>query len=286
MFADSRFITIHGLTMHFRVVMPAGDVRHRVLLVPSPGQSTSGWRYILPELIAAGCECVLCDLPGYGLSECRDDAPQDQDTRARFLWGLLDALDLEEGGALNCWHLMAHGSACGAIARMALQQPDSTASLFMLCPVLYAPIPAVFMRVIERPNSIRRWYRRHVLNRRKFAAMAARMYAVPLSERTLNRIHRSMLRLNGHEAMLKNLVSDGFRTETDGLNDLFMPTMVIWGGRDPLLGGKIPDRLRARDFKSAEYHVLPSAGHYPAETNSRAVRDFLRGWIRELWQSD
>ena len=44
MFADSRFITIHGLTLHFRVVMPAGKVRHRVLLVPSPGQSTSSWR--------------------------------------------------------------------------------------------------------------------------------------------------------------------------------------------------------------------------------------------------
>ena len=287
MFSDSRFITIHGLTLHFRVVMPEGRVRHRVLLVPSPGQSTACWRYILPELTSAGCQCVLCDLPGFGLSECRDDAPQDQETRAGFLWGLLDALDLEEGGSLNCWHLMAHGSACGAIAQMALMQPDSVASLFMLCPMLYPPAPAPLMKLAEQPFSVRliqRWFRRNIMNRRRFIHLASRMYAGRLSDRLLTQLYRPLVRLNGRELMLQHLITDSFRLDLSGLNDLFMPAMVIWGGRDPLLGGKIPDRLRLQDFKSAEYHLLPSAGHYPAETNSRAIRDFLRGWIRELWQ--
>lgn len=286
MFADSRFITIHGLTLHFRVVMPEGKVRHRVLLVPSPGQSTASWRFIVPELTAAGCQCVLCDLPGFGLSECRDDAPQDQDTRARFLWGLLDALDLEEGASLNCWHLMAHGSACGAIAQMALLQPDSVSSLFMLCPILYPPVPAPLIRLAARPAAlkyIRGWFKRNILRRRKFASLASRMYAGRLSERMLGQLHRPLLRLNGHELMLQRLITDSFHLDLSTLNDLFMPSMVIWGGRDPLLGGKIPDKLRLQHFKSAEYHLLPSAGHYPAETNSRAIRDFLRGWIRELW---
>ena len=29
-----------------------------------------------------------------------------------------------------------------------------------------------------------------------------------------------------------------------------------------------------------ETHVLKSAGHFPMETHSRAIRDYLRGWIR------
>jgi pimeloyl-ACP methyl ester carboxylesterase len=62
--------------------------------------------------------------------------------------------------------------------------------------------------------------------------------------------------------------------------------MIIWGKRDPILGGEIPARLRSRDFKTAEYHVLSSAAHCPAETHSQAVRDFLRGWIRELWAGE
>ena len=83
--------------------------------------------------------------------------------------------------------------------------------------------------------------------------------------------------------MLRRALSEGYAMNTARLNDLFMPAMVLWGGRDPLLGDRIPDRLRRRDFRTAEYHILSGCGHYPAETHSRAVCDFLRGWIREIW---
>lgn len=286
MFSDSRFIVIHGLSVHYRVVMPAEPARHRALLVSSPGHSTFGWRHIVPELTKAGCQCVLCDLPGFGLSECRDDVPQDHETRAQFLWGLLDALDMEENGKLNCWHLMAHGSACGTIAEMALMQPDSVSSLLMLCPTLYSPLPGWLLRFFERPGStklIGTWYRRNIAPMNRFARIAARMYGMALPEKTLRLLHKPLLRLEGHGEMLRRLLLDGYRLDTSRLNDLFMPVMVLWGGRDPLLGGSVPAKLRDRDLKNAEYHILSSAAHCPAETSSRAVRDFLRGWIRELW---
>lgn len=286
MYSDSRFIVIHGLSVHYRVIMPAGRTRHRVLLVSSPGQTTASWRRIIPELTAAGCQCVLCDLPGYGLSECRDDVPQDQETRAQFLWGVLDALDLEQGGALNCWHLMGHGSACGTIAEMAMLQPDSVASLLMLAPMLYSPVPNFLVPLIKKPlaaRMIRIWFQRNIVPAKRFYRLVNRLYGTKIPEQSLMHIHRAVLRLNGHEKMLRRMLLDGYQIDTSRLNDLFMPSMIIWGGRDPLLGGAIPARLRERDLKSAEYHVLPGSGHYPAETSSRAVCDFLRGWIREIW---
>ncbi len=286
MYQNSRFITIRGLSIHYRIVRPIGPVRHRVFLLASPGQSTFNWRYIVPELTGTGCLCVLCDMPGYGLSECRDDAPQDHDTRAQYLWGLLDALDMEEDGHLNCWHLMAHGSAAGTIAQMALMQPDSAASLLMLAPVLYSPVPSVIRKMARRPGFtrlIRLFLRRYVLSAKRFARITAYIYGAPLPEKALSQLHRPAAALIGHEEMLRQLLITGYELDMSRLNDLFMPAMILWGGRDPLLGGTIPARLRAKDFSTAEYHVLSSAGHCPGETNSRAVRDFLRGWIRELW---
>lgn len=286
MYSNSRFITIHGLSIHYRIIRPVGPVRHHALLLSSPGQSTFNWRYIVPELTGAGCQCVLCDLPGYGLSECRDDVPQDHETRARFLWGLLDALDLDGGGHLNCWHLMAHGSACGTIAAMAMMQPDSAASLLMLSPMLYSPLPGFVTRLAQKPfftGLLRRILCKCVLSPKRFARLTAWIYGAPLPEKALSQLRRPVMNLIGHEEMLRRLLTDGYRLDLSQLNGLFMPTMILWGGRDPLLGGTIPARLRTRDFKTAEYHVLPSSGHCPAETNSRAVRDFLRGWIRELW---
>lgn len=286
MYSSSRFITIHGLSVHYRIIRPAGPVRHRAFLLSSPGQSTFNWRYIVPELTGADCLCVLCDLPGYGLSECRDDVPQDHETRAQFLWGLLDALDMEEGGQLNCWHLMAHGSACGTIAQMALLQPDSAASLLMLAPILYSPIPALVQQLAGHPGFtrlIRAFLRRYVLSPKRFARISAALYGAPLTEKALEQLHRPALSLLGHEEMLRQLILNGYQLDMSRLNDLFMPVMILWGGRDPLLGGVIPARLRTKDLPSAEYHVLATSGHCPGETHSRAVRDFLRGWIRELW---
>lgn len=286
MYPDSRYITIHGLTLHFRVIMPASPVRHRVLLVASPGQSTYNWRLLIPELTGAGCQCVLCDLPGFGLSDCRDDAPQDHPTRAQFLWGLLDALDMEDSGQLNCWHLMAHGSACGTIAAMAALQPDSTGSLMMLCPILYPVLPPFLKKLADRPATtrlIRALLRRYVVPQQRFAKTASHLYGAPVPEKALPRLHQTALSLVGHEEVLRRLLVDGYDADLSHLNDLFAPAMIIWGKRDPILGGEIPARLRSRDFKTAEYHVLASAGHCPAETHSQAVCDFLRGWIRELW---
>ena len=286
MYSNSRFVTIHGLSVHYRIVRPVGPVRHRALLLSSPGQSTFSWRYIVPELTGADCLCVLCDLPGYGLSECRDDVPQDHETRAKFLWGLLDALDMEEGGQLNCWHLMAHGSACGTIAQMAVMQPDSAASLLMLAPILYSPFPSVIRQLAKGPGFtrlIRLLLRRYVLSPKRFSKATAFIYGAPLPERALQQMRRPALNLIGHEEMLRRLILTGYSLDMSRLNNLFMPSMILWGGRDPVLGGAIPARLRTKDFTTAEYHVLASSGHCPGETNSRAVRDFLRGWIRELW---
>ncbi len=286
MYSNSQFMTIRGLKIHYRIVEPVGAVRHRALLVASPFLSTFCWRYIVPELTGAGCMCVLVDLPGYGLSECRDDAPQDPETCARFLWGVLDALDLTEGDALNCWHLMAHGLACNAIAAMALMQPDSVSSLFLVSPAFYPPLTWPLRLLARRPSFerfIRRCIQRHILRRPAFNRLVSRIYACPLPDRIVAQIQRPLLRLAGHEGMLRRQLLEGHQLHTELLNHLFMPAMIIWGGRDPILGHQIPKRL-STDFKQAECHLLPSAGHCPMETNSRAVRDFLRGWIRELWQ--
>lgn len=279
-------IGIHNLTLQYRVVRPEGTVRHRALLLSSPGQSAYSWRYIVPELTGEGCICVLCDLPGYGQNEGRADVPQDHETRARILWGLLDQLDIDRDGRLNCWHLMAHGSACGTIAQMALLQPDSASSLLMLSPIFYPIISAPIRFLVQKPGFakvIGAFLKRIILSPKRFKKAASFIYGAPLTEKTLSQMRAAAMRLIGQEEMLRQLMLNGYALDMSRLNDLFMPTMILWGGRDPILGGRIPDRLRYREFKTAEYHVLPGCGHCPAETGSRAVRDYLRGWIRELW---
>ena len=59
----------------------------------------------------------------------------------------------------------------------------------------------------------------------------------------------------------------------------FCPTMALVGGRDPLNDEARLEQTRAL-LPEAELHRLRSAGHFPMETHSRALRDYLRGWLR------
>ena len=281
----SRHIVIRGLNMHYRLAEPEGPVKHRVFLLCAPGFLTSCWRLLVPELTEAGCLCVMCEMPGFGRGQFKDDVPGEQGLRARYLWGVLDTVDLERDSKLGSWHLMAHGSACGTIAAMAQQQPDSSASLFMISPMLYSPIPkALEPAVRSKPflMLLRGWIQRNIVPAKRFQRTLRKLYGREPSKTQAEAMHAPLLRLSSHEETVRRLLLEGFRVDTAGLGSLFMPCLILWGGADRLLGGAIPKRLR-RDYPSAEYHLLPSAGHCAMETNSRAVRDFLRGWIREYW---
>ncbi len=225
-------------------------------------------------------------MPGFGLSQFSDDIPASQTLRARYLWGVLDAFDMELEDKLSNWHLIGHGSACGTIAQMALQEPDSAASLFMISPMLYSPIPRAVMPLVRSKaldGLLRNWMLSRIVPTRRFRKLLTRVYGRAPRDDQVERMHRPLLRLVGHEDTVRRLLIEGYDLDTSALSSLFPPAMVIWGGRDRMLGGDVPRRLRTRDFPKAEYHVLPSAGHCAMETSSRAVRDFLRGWIREVW---
>ncbi|MBR3503408.1 MAG: alpha/beta hydrolase [Clostridia bacterium] len=281
-----RDITIRGLNIRYHVVRPSEPVKHRVFLLSAPGFLTSCWRLILPELTEAGCLCVLCDMPGFGESGFSDEIPVEQSLRARYLWGVLDTIDLSRDGQLGSWHLMAHGSACGAIAEMAIQQPDSVSSLFMVSPMLYAPVPRVFQPIVRSkafPGMLHGWMRRHIASPQRFERLLSRVYGREPQAAQAELMRLPLMRFMDHEDVARRLLTEGFSIDTAALSSLFMPAMILWGGRDHILGGSIPRRLRKKDYPTAEYHLLAAAGHCAMETHSRAVRDFLRGWIREMW---
>lgn len=279
---ESGTVVIRGQSIHYELIRPETSVRHHAFLLSAPGSSTIVWRNIVPELTQAGCLCVLCDMPGFGRSGFSENMPPEQSVRAQYMWGVLDEIDLDADGKLNCWHLMAQGSACGTIAEMALQQPDSVSSLFMASPILYSPVPAALRPLLKLSFSnhiIAFLMKRLFASEPRFARLMRWVYGRRLSSSHIKALRAPLERWLGHEDFARRFLLNGYSVNTGALSSLFPPAMIIWGGRDRFSGGDIPARLRKKDFPSAEYHLLKNAGHYAVETNSRAVCDFLRGWI-------
>ena len=171
---------------------------------------------------------------------------------------------------MSLWHLTACGSACATVLRMAVQYPDSVKSQIHIAPLFSVAPP------VKHPSDEPGWFRAHVENGPRFKRMIEHYAAFPLDDYIVDRMRAPLLRPGG-EANFQRMLKQSALPPKTGSG--FCPAMALIGGRDPLL-----DDVRLRQvhalLKDAELHRLASAGHFPMETHSKALRDYIRGWIR------
>ena len=263
---ESQYLSFMGTRVHFQVCMPEGPVTNRMLLVSSPLINTFHWRKLLPELSDLGCLAVLADLPGFGKSDC--SGPQKNDLRANILWGIIDAVDQMTDSPMSMWHLAAHGSACAAVLEMAAMYPDSVKSQIHIS-------PAFARGDGYSPDKAAKWFDSNIPSDRRFHKMIEYYSGYPMDDYIVDRMRRPLIRPGARDSFLKMLKHIDKPSQGMG----FCPTMALWGGLDKLIGeqnlGLITELL-----PDAETHILKSAGHFPMETHSRALRDYIRGWLR------
>lgn len=273
-------LSFHGLRVRFRVFSPDEEpVAHRALFVSSPAGDVENWEALAGMLTECGCLCVTAELPGFGKSPCGTDVPQDNDTRARILWGILDEVEVRRGEEMTSWHLIGHGSAAAAIMTMAQYQPDSTLSRVLVSPVLDRFLPSPLFKLLKSRFSgklISAWFRYTILNRKRFGRLAVRLYGARPRRARVNVLYRSWSRKEMLETVAR-LLREGYSFPKEAY-DVHTPLMLLWGTDDRLLGGEIPVRL-LKSLPSVEKHMLHS-GHMAMETDPDVLRDFLRGWFR------
>ena len=266
---ESHDLSFRGIRVHFRSFAPEDAPVERVMLLSSPFISSFHWRKVVPELTQLGCLTVCIDLPGFGRSDCSRDVPQDGVMRANMLWGVLDEIDRQSDAPDSMWHLIGHGSACATVLEMAALYPDSVKSQVHISPLLAEPQP---------PDAAPpgRWFRETVLQKDAFRSMIEKYAGYPMDDYIVDRMRAPLLRPGARESFLNMLRA--LRSAPECTLD-FCPAMVILGGRDATLTDDAR-RLIDQHLAGAETHVLKSAGHFPMETHSKALRDYLRGWIR------
>lgn len=265
---ESQYLSFRGIRVHFCVTAPEDAPTDRVMLLSSPMITTFHWRKVIPELTQLGCMTVCVDLPGFGRSDCSRDVPQDGVMRANMLWGVLDEIDRQSGAPDSTWHLIGHGSACATLLEMAALYPDSVKSQVHISPLLVTPA--------LRTDPSARWFQETILARDSFRRMIERFSGYPMDDYIVDRMRAPLTRPGARESFLHMLRAG---REAPDCDLGFCPAMVILGGRDVTLTESGRAQIDAH-LAGAETHILKSAGHFPMETHSKALRDYLRGWIR------
>ena len=270
---ESLSLSFRGLPVHFSIVRPEAHLRHRVLLLCSPLLTGFHWRKLLPELSELGCLCVLAELPGFGQGAAASAFPHNSTTRARLIWGVLDEVDARIGGQNALWHLAAHGCAC----------PHGDGHVR----------DAAGFRAIaggDLSPAARGWPRalHHRAQGRGGAPCRARLcFAVGLCR--LYRARRppaaAGLRRGTHVGRLcppRRTQCAAAPAQERGRGApaaRLLPGHRHLGWQRSSVAADARERLTALQ-PEVEAHIIRPAGHFPMETHSRALRDYLRGWLK------
>ncbi len=277
--AEDMSMSFQGVRVRFRVYFPDGEASAKALFACSPVCDASAFDDLCSLLAGDGCLSVVSELPGFGRCPCGENVPQDNETRARIMWGILDAVDDFTGDHMSKWHLVGHGSGCAAVMHMALYQPESTLSRAFICPVTdrFTPLPLHSLLSKKSGEKIIRWWHgRYIKDKRRFRSLADKLYGKYPGKARLGDSYRSFTR-DGALETLYALMRDGYSVP-DSAFGVKGSVMLIWGSRDRIFGGQIPKRLLRR-LPDCEIHNV-NASHMPMTTNPDMIRDYLRGWFR------
>jgi pimeloyl-ACP methyl ester carboxylesterase len=263
-------------------VVEAGEGRPVVHL---HGTNASSLSHLMLTGRTAGIRSCLVDRPGRGLSDPEPFRPEDfREYSVRFVGDVLDALHLDAahlvgasgGGIWATWYSLAH--------------PDRVRGLVMLgsVPTLpggRVPLP---LRLAATPGIGHLMVGAVKPGRRMLLKMMASMGEAETIVRHPDLLDsliagaRDPVATRANLAELRALASPrGIRTSmqlsVDDLRRLAVPTLMIWGDRDPVVP-LAHARAAAAEIPDARLEVLP-AGHVPQLGNPDRVAALIEDFV-------
>lgn len=224
-----------------------------VVCMPAGGDIRAEYRFLAPQLIAAGYRVATMDIRGQGESSARWPAYTDAALGADVL-ALIAHLGAD--GAF----LIGTSKATGGALQAALRAPERVRGLVLISPLVAAPRSAWRTRLMVWLLLAPLW------GGAVYGAYFPRMY--PLArpddfDAHLRRV-RAMLREPGRLRALRLLFSESSGATYRRHADVHTPALILQGTRDPDVAdpAREAQALAAR-LPQATVQLIDGAGHHP-----------------------
>lgn len=282
-FAESRFVDVDGVTLHYRLWEPQGEVKGKALLVHGLGGSTYSWEKTADPLAQAGYAVVAVDLPAFGYSDRGLRIDHSQSARSQLLWQLLDALDAassDKSSGAEGWSLVGHSMGGGTVAAMAMDRPGDVSALVLVAGALFDNNPSGARMLLAYPP-LRRWLsvvaQNFLIREDRIAGFLQSAYGREATDAEIAG-YLDPLRQPGTAQALGNFVRTARSEPVDRLAAFTGPALGVWGQNDtwvpmsqaPQIQGYLPQ---------LEIVALAEAYHVPMETHPEAFNAALLNFL-------
>ncbi|MCL5997136.1 MAG: alpha/beta hydrolase [Chloroflexi bacterium] len=250
---------------------PVGS-RPLVLCVPSLGDLRAEYRFLVPQLIAAGYRVVSMDVRGHGESSVRWP-----DYSVGAIGADMVALirNLNAGPAVIIGTSMAAGAAVWAAA----EAPELVTGLALIGPAVHGELSwqsrLIFAALFARPWGTALWLR-------YFTTLYPTRKPVDFDQ------YRAALRANlaqpGRLEALKQMIYASKSASEQRMPRVHAPTLVLMGSRDPDFKSPEAEARWVAEHLQGTYHMLPDAGHYPHAEMPELAGPLLLDFLQSLRQ--
>jgi pimeloyl-ACP methyl ester carboxylesterase len=242
------------LTLH----RPEGDVAYEVtgsgpLIVCTPGMGDlrTSYRFLAPELVAAGFRVAVMDLRGHGDSAVTFSEYGDRPTA-----GDIEAVVRELGGPAI---LVGNSMGAGSAVIVAGERPDLVRGLVLVGPFVRDPSTSKPVRLVTRMLMARPWVAW------SWSSYLPKLYAGRRPDDFVE--YRRSVVANLKRPGYKKAFSLTTRTRHDvaerALAAITAPSLIVMGQQDPDFSDPALEASWIGQKLDAEVVMVPEAGHYP-----------------------
>ncbi|MFF4020547.1 alpha/beta fold hydrolase [Streptomyces sp. NPDC001843] len=284
-----RSVRLPGVTLTVRSRPPAREGLPPALYVHGLGGSSQNWSALMLELDGV-LDGEAVDLPGFGDSPPPDDGDYSVTAHARAVIRHLDA------AGRGPVHLFGNSLGGAVATRVAAVRPDLVRTLTLVSPALpelrvqRTAVPTGLLGVPGVAALFTRFTKEWTAEQRVRGVMAlcygdpgrvspeAFRHAVEELERRLRLPYFWDAMTRSARGIVNAYTLGGQHGLWRQAERVLAPTLLIYGGRDQLVGYRMAQKA-ARAFRDSRLLSLPDAGHvammeYP-ETVGAAVRELL-----------
>jgi pimeloyl-ACP methyl ester carboxylesterase len=254
-----------------RIAFDVAGAGPLVVAAPGIGDLRSVFRFMVPELVAAGYRVATMDLRGHGESDATftdyDDVAAGTDMLA-----LIEELGSEHAV------LVGNSMGAGAAVWAAAERPDLVSGLALIGPFVRDVPMSVVQRLMLRLGLVRPW------GPAAWSAYYAKCYPgrppVDLPE------HRAAIR----RVMTKPSHWKAFKATTHTthapaearLHEVDRPALVVMGDRDPDFSEPAAEASLVAERLGGEAVMVPGAGHYPQAEYPEVVNPALIAFLGKV----
>jgi pimeloyl-ACP methyl ester carboxylesterase len=253
-----------------RIGYDVGGVGPLIILVPGMGDLRAAYRFLAPELRAAGYRVASTDLRGHGDSDSNFASYGDVETASDIV-----ALVEELGGPAI---VVGNSMGAGAAAFAAADRPELIDALILVGPFVRNGETNAMQKLLLRVAMARPW-----------VALSWNGYLPKLYKGTLpddfsdyRRDVVKSLRRPGYAKSFSLTTRTDHTPAEQRLGEIKVPTLVIMGEKDP----DFPDPRVEADWigqtMNANVVMVPNAGHYPQSQQPRITTDAVLSFLETV----